>query len=110
MPFSQKTVHGGMAGIVMEKNKDTVDMQCFPLYSLLMAVGNRTVNYLSLDIEGAEFLVWISTVRKLVVKPLSGAANYPLGQGGHRGDDNRDKPCWRGFPWQQAGDQRILEG
>jgi len=32
-------------------------MQCFPLYSLILATGNRTVNYLSLDIEGAEFLV-----------------------------------------------------
>jgi len=42
----------------MERNDETYDMQCFPLYSLLMAAaGNRTVNYLSLDIEGAEFLV-----------------------------------------------------
>ena len=56
-PFSQKTVEGGMAGIVVERNKETYDMQCFPLYSLLMATGNRTVNYLSLDIEGAEFSV-----------------------------------------------------
>ena len=57
-------------------------MQCFPLYSLILATGNRTINYLryqklkhckviqflpqkqetikihfSLDIEGAEFLV-----------------------------------------------------
>jgi hypothetical protein len=29
-------------------------MQCFPLFSLLLAVGNPTVDYLSLDIEGAE--------------------------------------------------------
>ena len=49
---------GGMAGIVPEKREDTYDMQCFPLYSLLMAAaGNVTVNYLSLDIEGAELLV-----------------------------------------------------
>ena len=33
--------------------------QCFPLYSLLTAAAcaDITVNYLSLDIEGAEFLV-----------------------------------------------------
>jgi hypothetical protein len=32
-------------------------MQCFPLYSLLMAMGNPTVNLLVLDVEGAETLV-----------------------------------------------------
>jgi hypothetical protein len=35
----------------------TIKMQCFPLYSLLLAVGNPKVDYLSLDIEGAELLV-----------------------------------------------------
>ena len=55
--FSQSAVLGGMAGIVTERNEETYDMQCFPLYSLLMATGTKTVNYLSLDIEGAEFLV-----------------------------------------------------
>ena len=47
-----------MAGISPEAREDTYDMQCFPLYSLLLAAaGNVTVNYLSLDIEGAELLV-----------------------------------------------------
>lgn len=32
-------------------------MQCLPLYSLLLALGNPTVDFLSLDIEGAEFQV-----------------------------------------------------
>ena len=32
-------------------------MQCFPLYSLVLAAGNPTVDYLSLDIEGAELKV-----------------------------------------------------
>ena len=51
VPFSR----GAMAGIVRE---DQYDMQCVPLYSLLMATaGNVTVNYLSLDIEGAELQV-----------------------------------------------------
>ena len=47
-----------MAGISPEANEKTYDIQCFPLYSLLLAAaGNVTVNYLSLDIEGAELLV-----------------------------------------------------
>ena len=47
-----------MAGIAPEASQNTTEMQCFPLYSLLMAAaGNVTVNYLSLDIEGAELLV-----------------------------------------------------
>ena len=51
VPFSR----GAMAGIVRE---DDYDMQCVPLYSLLMATaGNVTVNYLSLDLEGAELQV-----------------------------------------------------
>jgi hypothetical protein len=32
-------------------------VQCLPLYSVLLALGNPTVNYFSLDIEGAEFPV-----------------------------------------------------
>ena len=36
-----------MAGISPEANEDTYELQCFPLYSLLMATaGNVTVNYL----------------------------------------------------------------
>ena len=64
--FSQKSVDGGMAGLVTKEGDQTYDIQCLPLFALLMAVGNRTVNYLSLDVEGAEFLVsfhnfWILT-------------------------------------------------
>ena len=33
-------------------------LQCFPLYSFLLALANPTVHLLSLDIEGAEFEVW----------------------------------------------------
>ena len=32
-------------------------MQCFPLYSLILAAGNPTIDYFSLDIEGAELKV-----------------------------------------------------
>ena len=33
-----------------------IRVQCFPLYSVLMALGNPTVHYFSLDIEGAELM------------------------------------------------------
>ena len=32
-------------------------MQCLPLYSILLALGNPTVHHFSLDIEGAELPV-----------------------------------------------------
>merc|ERR1719445_229258 len=51
-------IEGWMAGIAPEATEDTYDIQCFPLYSLLMATaGNVTVNYLSLDVEGVELKV-----------------------------------------------------
>ena len=54
-----------MAGLVPEENDNSFKIQCFPLYSLILATGNRTVNYLSLDIEGAEFqVVFLSLVQR----------------------------------------------
>ena len=38
-------------------NRRSIRLQCFPLYSILMALGNPKVDYFSLDIEGAEFPV-----------------------------------------------------
>ena len=32
----------------------TTEETCLPLYSILLALGNPSVDYLSLDIEGAE--------------------------------------------------------
>jgi hypothetical protein len=34
-----------------------LQIQCFPLYSLLLALGNPTVNLFILDVEGAEYMV-----------------------------------------------------
>ncbi|XP_040581290.1 protein Star [Lepeophtheirus salmonis] len=34
-----------------------IRVQCFPLYSIIMALGNPAIHYLSLDIEGAELPV-----------------------------------------------------
>ena len=46
-----------MAGIVEDDRPGTIPLQCIPLYTLIRAVGVNTVNYLSLDIEGAELSV-----------------------------------------------------
>lgn len=46
-----------MGGIVTDQRDTSVKMQCIPLYSILLAIGNPTINYFSLDIEGAEFAV-----------------------------------------------------
>jgi len=35
----------------------TMKVQCFPLFSILKALGNPTVHYLSLDVEGSEFQI-----------------------------------------------------
>jgi hypothetical protein len=50
---SEATMHG----ITNHSSKSSVEMQCLPLYSLLLALGNPTVDVLSLDIEGAEYQV-----------------------------------------------------
>ena len=39
------------------QGEEHTEHQCFPLYSLLLALDNPTLNLLSLDIEGAEFEV-----------------------------------------------------
>ena len=43
-------IEAGSSGI-------SVAVQCLPLYSLLLALGNPTVDFLSLDIEGGELEV-----------------------------------------------------
>ena len=44
-----------MGGI--REGEHSIDMQCLPLFSIIQAMGNPTVNYFSLDIEGAELKV-----------------------------------------------------
>jgi hypothetical protein len=41
----------------MAGQRRQIRMQCFPLYSVLLALGNPTVDLFSLDIEGAELQV-----------------------------------------------------
>ena len=54
---TSSSVPGGMAGIVGGDTAGTFLVQCLPLYTLIAALPVTTVNYLSLDIEGAELEV-----------------------------------------------------
>ena len=55
--LDQENNISAMGGIVEESGEDTMTLQCVPLYTLLLALGNPTVNWFILDIEGAEFQV-----------------------------------------------------
>jgi hypothetical protein len=57
---------GAVGGIINGESKpgtnydvpgETIWKLCFPLYSILMALGNPTVDYFSVDLEGAELQV-----------------------------------------------------
>jgi len=50
-----ETFRESMSGLVTNSGPSTFKIQCLPLYSIIMALGNPTVHYLSLDVEGAEF-------------------------------------------------------
>ena len=65
---------------VMDKFRLTIDqklryyedVQCFPIYSLLLALNNPTVDYFSLDVEGAELDVLLTIPwDKVDIKTLS---------------------------------------
>ena len=50
-----------MPGLVPQQTATSLLEQCLPLYTLLAALGNPTVHWFILDIEGAEFQVGIFT-------------------------------------------------
>ena len=50
-------VEGSMGGMVSEETETTLMFQCIPLYTLLLSIGNPTINWFILDIEGAEYQV-----------------------------------------------------
>ena len=41
----------------MKKEHKTIEAQCFPLYSVLLALNRTQVDYWSLDVEGHELKV-----------------------------------------------------
>jgi len=77
-PFTEDDqLDGGMAGLVpadATEGKRIRQLQCFPLYSLLLAVRAPPVTLLVLDIEGAEYQVlkefpWsLSKIEVLIVE------------------------------------------
>ena len=46
-----------LEGYKKSVNQRTIKVQCFPLYTILMVLGNPQVDFISLDIEGAEMPV-----------------------------------------------------
>jgi len=72
--FASEASPGAMAGLVPQDSpvNGTIELQCLPMASLLLAMGNPTVNYLSLDLEGAELEV-IKTIpfKQLNIEVLS---------------------------------------
>ncbi|XP_023327101.1 uncharacterized protein LOC111700431 isoform X2 [Eurytemora carolleeae] len=57
IPFNINYAGLDLMGNKLGDNSSEPILQCIPLYSLLLALGNPTVNYFSLDIEGGEFQV-----------------------------------------------------
>ncbi|XP_023345482.1 uncharacterized protein LOC111714576 [Eurytemora carolleeae] len=55
IPFSLN--RPGVLLVDDETENTGLSLQCYPLFSILQAMGNPTVNYFSLDIEGGEFQV-----------------------------------------------------
>ena len=46
--FEKTQIHG------INSTSEIVQVQCFPLYSILLAVNRTTVDFFSLDVEGSE--------------------------------------------------------
>ncbi len=59
--FDKKEIIGKIeGGKVSQKELDAgklVNVQCFPLYSIMLAHGRTSIDFLSLDVEGHELKV-----------------------------------------------------
>ena len=64
-----------------ENQGKKIKVQCFPLYSLLLAINQTRVDFLSLDVEGDEVKV-LQTIpyRKVDIKMMT--VEYAHGEGG----------------------------
>lgn len=51
------TVQSDGQGTPVKEAEQIYKMQCFPLYSILLAVGRTQVDYFGLDVEGAEYQI-----------------------------------------------------
>ena len=83
MDFDAADVFGGVIasdhspGQELQRQRESISkkeghsrykIQCLPIYSLILAAGNPTVDYLSLDIEGAEIKVTAASASHLIRK------------------------------------------
>ena len=96
-----------MGGITQEKG-DGHEFQCFPLFSVLLALDNPTVTLLSLDIEGAEFevfrsLPWDKVDIEVIVTELVHAGKVISNV-----SFNLDNSSFSGLPRFQARYNQIL--
>ena len=63
MKFEARRNTGRLTDDLIENKRDSIDQhsvivaQCFPLASILLALKQTTVDYFSLDVEGAELAV-----------------------------------------------------
>ncbi|KAI9562646.1 hypothetical protein GHT06_010100 [Daphnia sinensis] len=56
----------------MTTNENIANVQCFPLYSILLAVGRTQVDYFSVDVEGSETQILMSIPwHKVDIKTLT---------------------------------------
>ncbi|XP_046459069.1 protein Star-like [Daphnia pulex] len=60
-----------------KNTKDIYKVQCFPLYSILLAIGRTHVDYFGLDVEGSEYKI-LKTIpwQKINVKTLTVEWNH----------------------------------
>jgi len=81
----------GVGGALLQDQEDNhgedTQVTCVPLYSLLLALDNPTVDYMSLDIEGAELSV-LKTVpwESVDIRMLGVETNHAGETGGSRWD------------------------
>ena len=101
----------------------SMQLQCLPMTSLLLALGNPTVNYLSLDLEGAELEVLSCLINQLTswlvpttvqisgnqddtVRPVEYRGYLcgvqPSWQVGNLRNGKEGKMCFRIFPGSRA--------
>lgn len=62
-PSERVERHAGYFDRFGEERK-VMKMQCFPLYSILKAIGKTKVDYFSLDVEGSEYHIMESLFEK----------------------------------------------
>ena len=54
--FQQRSNRGKISNLALGKEREEhVEVQCFPIFSILTALNVTTVDYFSLDVEGNEF-------------------------------------------------------